>query len=715
MVNIVSPGVYILEKDISEYAPTVNSSVVGVVGFADRGSSGAAKLITSQERLIQEFGQPAEHITGQGLEGVMEILEDTTTLYFVRAIDSGTAADASANLQFGGCPAIAVSGKGLGVASAVYLKVNGTDNNGVSSFTALKSYAVPAGTLDSANASSTQGGAFAKVLGGNLDSDKVGAFYDSTTAASGFLVGLHAGTGATIHVQAFEDSAYTTKMDCLVPLTASGGTVPDGGSQDPYAFSEVIASGFNIDVNTAAYHAKSLYPGAGYNGGVKSDGAASGIKLEVNALGGANTQLQVNDAGVVAESYKQTCLSGANFWEGILNTYGVGGNLSTKSDIIRAYVASGATSGNVDLATNAASNFVDKANGILGYTLQDAGGQRGGVTADQTITEQMNPRFLKLMQQTVDMDGGNSGIPTSDDDITTTIVGTVLADGTKTGIQALDDQSLNIGIALTPGIHQQSIQNALISKAEETTDFMAVVSPPAAIGTAQNAINWSNGQSLTRSAAINSSYAAIYWPWVKVFDVFSGQDRLMDPAIFGTKAMLKTDSVAETWFAPAGFQRGRLNKPTEVEVLLTKGERDSMYSGGNVVNPIVKFPQQGITIFGQRTSQRSPTALDRINVRRLMIYLKKVIFAATQRFVFEPNDEFTWARVEEVLIPFISDIKDRRGITDFRVVCDATTNTATRIDRNELWCKVLIKPTKTAEMMVFEINLTNQAAKLGSL
>ena len=140
-----------------------------------------------------------------------------------------------------------------------------------------------------------------------------------------------------------------------------------------------------------------------------------------------------------------------------------------------------------------------------------------------------------------------------------------------------------------------------------------------------------------------------------------------------------------------------------------------MYSGGNVVNPIVAFPQQGITIWGQRTTQRSPTALDRINVRRLMIYVRKVILLGARRFVFEPNDEFTWAQVEGIINPFLDDIKRRRGIVEFRVVCDETVNTPLRVDRNEMWTKVLLKPTKTAEMIIFEINLTNQAAQLGNL
>ena len=205
----------------------------------------------------------------------------------------------------------------------------------------------------------------------------------------------------------------------------------------------------------------------------------------------------------------------------------------------------------------------------------------------------------------------------------------------------------------------------------------------------------------------------MYWPWLKVFQVFDGKDRWLAPEIYGARQMGVTDAVADPWFAPAGFVRGRLTKPTDVEVILNQGDRDSMYSGGNCINPMVNFPQNGIAIFGQRTTQRQPTALDRINVRRMMIYIKKVILASTQRLVFEPNDKFTWSRVEQLINPLMDDIMRRRGITEFKVICNETTNTPIRVDRNEMWCKVLIKPTKTAEMVIFELNLTSQSAQLG--
>jgi len=338
----------------------------------------------------------------------------------------------------------------------------------------------------------------------------------------------------------------------------------------------------------------------------------------------------------------------------------------------------------------------------------DLSGTQGG---DGLAISVDGARFIKPVEGSVSLAGGTDGTG-SDSENNTALVGLANLDP-KTGMQALDDDALNISVAMVPGVYDQTVQDNLVTLAESTQNFLALVSPPEGVGTAQDAIDWSNGGSESRTASLNSSYAAIYWPHVKVFSVFDGKDRFYDPAIFAARQMAFTDNSAETWFAPAGFVRGKLSKPSEVEVKLNQGDRDSMYSGGNVINPIVNFPQQGITIFGQRTSQRDASALDRVNIRRMMILIRKQILASTTAFVFEPNDPITWQRIETLINPMMDDIKQRRGITEFRVVCDETTNTSVRIDRNELWCKVLIKPTKTAEILIFEINLTNQSAKLG--
>jgi len=718
MANFVSPGVYVIEKDISDYPASINSSVVGIVGFAGRGpiagqSGQKATLITSIQQLVDIFGKPSESIKGQAIEGAQEILETTNSMRFIRVADA-TATEASAAVTLGGCPAVTVSGT-----AASPIKINTLDTGmsaiggadlGTSDVRIIatcydqlraatissKTYDIPKGTLSvsASNGATTMKG-LSKVLGGSMDADRIGIFSDASSVdASTFIVNPAAGGLCTMELSAGiaqDDGVYVPGP--IFRVIDHQGAV--GG-----AATSVTASGLSITTTDAAYLVQSLWPGEGYNAGTEPDGSTSGVSFEVQVNGAATNVDQVNNLGTATETFKTGMLSSAFLETDIGTTYD-----DRTSDYITAAISTGAY--DTTVAVTALTSF-EKPLKDLGALGTLAGSQGGVATVDS------NPLFAKLVQGTYNLAGGSNGIPATDAGVATAIIGEVESDGGKTGIEALDDPVLNISIALAPGTgvgDLQTVQNALITKAEATTDFLALVSPPYAVGRPGDAIDWSNGFATTRDSAINSSYAALYWPWLQVFSVSDGKNRWLAPEIFAARQMTYTDEVADPWWAPAGFVRGRLTKPTDVEVILNQGDRDSMYSGGNCINPVVNFPQNGIAIFGQRTTQRQPTALDRINVRRLMIYIKKVLLASTQRLVFEPNDRFTWARVEDLVNPLLGDIANRRGITQYKVVCDASVNTPVRVDRNEMWCKVLIKPTKTAEMVIFELNLTNQSAQ----
>ena len=756
MPSFVSPGVYTIEKDLSEYPATINSSVVGIVGFASKGPTNKATLITDPAALVRTFGPPSEDIAGQGLEGGLEILETTNSIYFIRAITDASSIQASAEVPLGTCPAIAVSSvyfgnvlnSGIGVSgSPVYFKVQVYDNNGTAQFVSKKQITMTsslAGSMSTADKNASgELVAFKSAWGGTLDGEKIGAYFADSQPRAPYLVTPFAGSGASIAVEAFSDAAYTTGLPILHPITPEA-AVSGGGAWGPVlpggdaaggvsavrsygsTFS-TLSTGMGGDT-PATYNRfeggvlfQSLYPGGGYNLGTTPGGSTSGNSVQVGALGSPFTTLTVNQDGSLDETYKTGFVAsgGYNLYEQFSRS-----NAATnlKSDIVIANAVSGNLSSTITPAL--IDNFADSIN-TIGWVLS---GTYGGFTystdgdADNSFTSSVSgeasfnssdySRFIKMVGGTYGLGGGTNGDTTTTADQDTALIGTTTAAGKKTGMQALDDDLLNISVGIVPGITNQNTQNALIGLAESTQNFLSVVSPPYGIGGTQDAIAWGNGQSVYRSAAINTSYAASFWPWVKVFSSFDSKDRWYDPAIFGVRQMTYTDNVADPWFAPAGYRRGRLTKPVDVEVTLNQGDRDSLYSGGNTINPIVNFPQQGITIWGQRTMQKNPTALDRINIRRMMIFIRKMVLASTRTFVFEPNDPFTWDAIVGVISPALADIKNRRGITEFKVVCDETTNTPVRVDRNELWCKILIKPTKTAEILVFELNLTSQGATL---
>ena len=154
-----------------------------------------------------------------------------------------------------------------------------------------------------------------------------------------------------------------------------------------------------------------------------------------------------------------------------------------------------------------------------------------------------------------------------------------------------------------------------------------------------------------------------------------------------------TDNVRDPWYSPAGFNRGQIKNAVKLAWNPTKTYRDTLYAAG--VNPVVSFPGQGIVLYGDKTLQNKPSAFDRINVRRLFIVLEKTIAKAAQSSLFEFNDEFTRAQFVALVEPFLRDVQGRRGITDFRVVCDDTNNTSQVIDSNQFVGDIYIKPARS--------------------
>ena len=710
MPNFVSPGVYVVEKDISEYSPTLNSSIVGIVGFATKGPTNKATLITSPQQLISTFGPPSEGLYGQGLEGALEILEATNQIYFVRAADEATTVAASATVPFGACPTVVVSatdgdGNYWGVdGSSVTLKVQSYDNNSVAQFASPQEYLIASGITTN---SSVDGAAEAmrSVIGGDLPTANAFAekLVDSGgTTLSATVCGSYAGGSAKIVVSAFDHNGDAVALLGEYDHTANAVNGALAATKTAYG-----ASIPNTATSAGpAYYVEALYPGTGYNLSTNSAGDTIGNSIEIASFGDDEFVLSVNEDGSVRENFKTTLKDTAGaFIEDAINI----GDTDLKSDRIKGYVVSSTslTDLTFDGITTAYWGASASVGNVFGATMAISQNVGGSLT-----TSSASPVFIKPVEGSYSLSGGTDGMGESAEVLDAALIGSE-ANSPKTGIYTLDDEVIDISLALVPGVHSQNVQNYLISLAETTQNFLAVLAPPEGVGGVQAALDWTNGLKDTRTAAVNNSYGAVYWPHVKVYSVFDGKDRWYDPAIFAVRQMVYTDAVADPWFAPAGFVRGRLTKPSDVEVRLNQGDRDALYGNGNVVNPIVNFPKQGITVFGQRTTQRAPTALDRVNVRRLLIVLKKTLLAATRTFVFEPNDPITWEKIENLVNPLLDDIARRRGIVAFKVVCDETTNTPLRVDRNELWCKVLIKPTKAAEMIVFELNVTNQAAKLG--
>ena len=206
----------------------------------------------------------------------------------------------------------------------------------------------------------------------------------------------------------------------------------------------------------------------------------------------------------------------------------------------------------------------------------------------------------------------------------------------------------------------------------------------------------------------NTSYAAVYGNWIEVYDKFNQKYRWIPVAGYVAGVYAKTDDVADAWWAPAGLNRAILTGVRRLAWNPKQGNRDILYSNG--INPIVSFAGEGKVIWGQKTMLAKESAFNRVNVRRLFLVLEKAISTAAKYFLFEPNDPATRNQLRSMIEPFLRDVQSRRGIFDFKVVCDETNNTPERIDRNELWCNIFIKPTRTAEFIVLNFVATKTGA-----
>ena len=256
----------------------------------------------------------------------------------------------------------------------------------------------------------------------------------------------------------------------------------------------------------------------------------------------------------------------------------------------------------------------------------------------------------------------------------------------------------DINLLLLPGIisnNHSAVATKAIDVCEDRGDCFVLLDPVVH----GSALTTATTQAKTR----NSSYAAMYWPWIQVPEPQLGKNVWVPPSVSVAGMYAFNDKVGHPWLAPAGLNRGTLNLATQAERKLTQGNRDDLYDSN--VNPIATFPAQGVVVFGQKTLQKKSTALDRINVRRLLIRVKKFIASSSRFLVFEQNTSATRRRFLNIAEPFLNQVQAQSGVSAFRVVMDETNNTPDVVDRNILIGQIFIQPTRTAEFITLDFTV----------
>ena len=295
----------------------------------------------------------------------------------------------------------------------------------------------------------------------------------------------------------------------------------------------------------------------------------------------------------------------------------------------------------------------------------------------------------------------------------------------KKGIDMTSDpEYVEFDVVTMPGITNSTLNNTLVDACESRADSIAIIdlkgnfqpdhehdSDPAS-----STVAGSVGEVVTelQGLNINSSYGCTFYPFVRIRDTINDSVLYVPPSVVALGTFSSSQRKSAVWFAPAGFTRGGLSEGSSglpvigVKERVTSTKRDKLYDAN--INPIASFPAEGIVIFGQKTLQVTQSALDRINVRRLLIYLKKEISRIASKVLFDQNVQSTWDRFTGQVLPFLEGVQAGLGLTDFKVVLDEETTTPDLIDRNILYAKIFLKPARAIEFIALDFIITRSGA-----
>jgi len=708
----LSPGVYTMEIDVSNYPSAVSSAICGMVGTAVKGPVNLPIFITNPQQYIDTFGEP----TPSSYLGYASLafLEKGNQLYVARVgaqAGSDALAKASKDIVTGAASGVQAATIGLyslttdsfdiivngGAKQTIYYTVSGgsaTDlaaiiNQQASGFNAsdvggaLKLTSNALGTTSTLEVLridnvpfSFPGIAEASILGTITET------YNITASNKYLKIKINGGVEVTVAVNIGSGLTAAAVASDINSALAPYGAGAQATASAVEIYSTESGSGTSIEIQSVT---NSAYSTLGF-----SVGSTSGTST---IPAGTDSVTNVIDVSALTEGSW-----GNDVYVSISNRADGTFDLSIYYNAIQVERFGTLKRGTANVADDF---YVEKQiNGISKY-----------ITVADYASETGNPHDIVPNATAGLLSGGADGIVgISDADY----IGVAWNPSTDkpTGLQIFNNaEDINVNILAVPGVSSTSVIAAMLTICEGRADCMAIVDPPFGL-TPQQVTDWHNGKGSGNTTAFNSSYGALYYDWLLIYDAYNKQELYVPPSGYIAGVFALNDFVSEPWYAPAGLNRGRILSAIGLRYSPNLGERNLLYGDGNAINPIVNFVQDGITVWGQRTLQRKSSALDRVNVRRLMLYLRKVAANFSRYFVFEPNDPATWRRVRYTFDSLLSDVQSRRGIRDYKVICDETINTPERVDRNELWVRILVRPTKAAEFIVVEFVIMPQGASL---
>ena len=659
----VSPGVSIKEIDLTTIVPNIATTPGGYAGYYYWGPANEIVTVSSEKELVSIFGKPDSNNYVDFFTPA-NFLQYGNNIQVIRTV--GAAAANSTTTLAGFCAA-------------------NLDINNETEF-AGNSYASAAATVLFA-------GKYPGVLGNSLQVVVVAGsglttFHVTNSAIlfGGTSLGYSAGTATTAwHLAKGDTIQFSDGTSAVLDSVYDGGTALSGAT----AFG--LISGEYVGVTAASIVTLNLQGGLPK---AQATGATFSVKSVytnyVNTI--ATTTNYAGSVGGSGDAISVLVLDKDGKWTGTSGTL-----LEKFEGVSRATDAR-----NSDGSTNYYKQVIaDKSNYIYALSA-DLAGNTDGISTKTNWTALTAISGARIVNKggviSMGLSGGSDSAPTDGERWSTGWSQFADADTVDVSLLPLGDASATLAKLIVGGVCEKRL-DCIAFLSPQSTDVVSKL-PYEAL----TALKTYRDTTLN----INSSYAVLDSGWKYQLDTYNNVVRTMPLNADIAGLVARTEFTNEAWFSPAGFNRGQVKNVVKLAYNpSSEAHRDELYT--RQINPVVSFPGDGTILFGDKTMQSKPSAFDRINVRRLFIILEKAIATASKFFLFEQNDGFTRAQFKNLVVPFLKTVQQRRGITDFKVVCDDSNNTGEVIDRNEFVADIFVKPTRSINF----IQLNFVATKTG--
>jgi len=692
---LMSPGVLVQERDQSSYTVTSAATQVAMVGYASKGPVDTPMLVTSAQDFINKFGAPPSNNPYMGL-AALKFFEEGSRLIISRAGYNTrdvrglpgwqSSGEVTSNTGWMGKLTKATSEIDRALQTAAVPSITGTKDfqYGLTYLTdvdfTLRYYNDRTGESKTFNVSgdllADPGRTSVALLASDLNT-----LIGTITGASTYFEFSQSGANYLILRMPSGENEY---LDNKASISISG----TGGS------TTISQLGFLQD-NRSAH---------GVGDGTGADIPASGITVTAKTEGSWGNDITLR---FYSETTSQFDSSSGTFLTQTIykaQVYYKGGLIETFDQI--------------DWEDDSSDYWVEdlfptalgEGSNYISIEFNTTANPSSPYTPPEDISADSDD-FIQLGTDGAEATQGANGIPIVDDtygfnaEQTDALNNTALTELDR-GINTLaNSETWEFDVVLVPGQSSSVVINSIFNLVMTRRDCMAIIDSPFGL-TYEDVAEWHNGQGHGNSAAFNTSYAALYWPWLYDYDAYNRQYVWLPPSGYVAKQYVYTDNVSDPWQAPAGMTRGKITA-LDLEQSASQSQRDLLYGETNAVNPIVNFVGEGLTIWGQKTLLRDTKATNRVNVRRLLIYAERLVAKMAKSFVFEPTDETAWADFTRRANAIMEPIRIRRGLYSYKVVMDSTTNIPEVIDQNKMVGYIFLQPTKTAEFIEVYFTVTS--------